>query len=110
MAEHLVERVPPHSLDTEMAVLGSMLLDEQAVPVGLEMLQIASFYRDAHRKIFEAMTGLFNRQKPVDLVTLTEELKASGHLEAVGGAHYLASLTSVVPTAANVQHYAKIVR
>jgi len=109
-AEHLVERVPPHSLDTEMAVLGSMLMDEQAVPVGLEMLQAGSFYRDAHRKIFEAMTGLFNHQKPVDLVTLTEELKASGQLEGVGGAHYLSSLTSVVPTAANVQHYAKIVR
>ena len=56
------------------------------------------------------MTGLFNSQKPVDLVTLTEELKATGKLEEVGGADYLASLTSVVPTAANVQHYAKIVR
>jgi len=108
--ERLVERVPPHSLDTEMAVLGSMLMDEEAVPVGLEMLQAASFYRDSHRKIFEAMTGLFNSQKPVDLVTLTEELKASGQLEGVGGAHYVSSLTSVVPTAANVQHYAKIVR
>ena len=108
--ERLVERVPPNNLDTEMAVLGSMLMDDEAVPVGLEMLQSSSFYRDSHRKIFEAMTGLFNRQKPVDLVTLTEELKASGRLEEVGGAHYLSSLTSVVPTAANVQHYAKIVR
>ncbi len=108
--ERLIERVPPHSLDTEMAVLGSMLMEEEAVPVALEMLQVSSFYRDAHRKIFEAMTGLFNAQKPVDLVTLTEELKASSKLEEVGGAHYLASLTAVVPTAANVQHYAKIVR
>ena len=58
--ERLVERVPPHSLDTEMAVLGSMLMDEEAVPVALEMLQSSSFYRDAHRKVFEAMTGLFN--------------------------------------------------
>ncbi|MDO8730327.1 MAG: replicative DNA helicase [Candidatus Omnitrophota bacterium] len=108
--ERLVERVPPHNLDTEMAVLGSMLMDDQAVPVALEMLQASSFYRDAHRKVFDAMTGLFNSQKPVDLVTLTEELKATGKLEEVGGADYLASLTSVVPTAANVQHYAKIVR
>ena len=109
-AEHLIERVPPHSLDTEMAVLGSMLMDEEAVPIGLELLQSGSFYRESHRKIFQAMTSLFNHQKPVDLVTLTEELKASGQLEEVGGAHTLASLTSVVPTAANVQHYAKIVR
>ena len=108
--ERLVERVPPHSLDTEMAVLGSMLMDEQAVPVALEMLQPGSFYRDSHRKVFEAMTALFHRQKPVDLVTLTEELKNAGRIEEVGGADYLASLTSVVPTAANVQHYAKIVR
>ena len=108
--ERLVERVPPHSLDTEMAVLGSMLMDDEAVPVALEMLQASSFYRDAHRKVFEAMTGLFNSQKPVDLVTLSEELKATGKLEEVGGADYLASLTSVVPTASNVQHYAKIVR
>ncbi len=108
--ERLVERVPPHNLDTEMAVLGSMLMDDEAVPVALEMLQSSSFYRDAHRKVFEAMTGLFSSQKPVDLVTLTEELKATGKLEEVGGADYLASLTSVVPTAANVQHYAKIVR
>ena len=109
-AEHLIERVPPNSLDTEMAVLGSMLMDEEAVPIGLELLQSGSFYRESHRKIFQAMTSLFNHQKPVDLVTLTEELKASGQLEEVGGAHTLASLTSVVPTAANVQHYAKIVR
>jgi len=108
--ERLIERVPPHNLDTEMAVLGSMLMDDEAVPVALEMLQASSFYRDAHRKVFEAMTSLFNSQKPVDLVTLTEELKATGKLEEVGGADYLASLTSVVPTAANVQHYAKIVR
>ncbi len=109
-AERLVERVPPHSLDAEMAALGSMLMDEEALPVGLELLEPRSFYRDAHRKIFQAMAQLFQRQKPVDLVTVTEELKASGQLEEVGGAHYVSSLTAVVPTAANVQHYAKLVR
>ncbi len=105
-----MERVPPHSLDSEMAVLGSMLMSEEAVPAALELLEPASFYRDSHRKIFEAMASLFNRQKPVDLVTVTEELKAAGQLEEAGGAHYMASLTSVVPTAANVGHYARIVR
>ncbi len=93
-----------------MAVLGSLLIDEEAVPVAVEMLQPAVFYRDSHRKIFEAIVSLFTQQKAVDLVTVTEALKAEGRLEQVGGAHYLASLTMVVPTAANVLHYAKIVK
>ncbi len=109
-AEQLLERVPPQSLDTEMAVLGSMLMDEEAVPAALELLEPSAFYRGAHRKIFQAMTSLFTRQKAVDLVTVTEELKAAGQLDEVGGAHYIASLTTVVPTAANIQHYARIVR
>jgi replicative DNA helicase len=109
-AERLVERVPPHSLDAEMAVLGSMVMAEEAVPAALEFLEPAAFYRDSHRKIFEAMTRLFSRQKPVDLVTVTEELKAAGHLEEVGGASYVSSLSTVVPTAGNIQHYARIVR
>ena len=93
-----------------MAVLGSMLIDENAVPAAVEMLASSAFYREVHRKIFQSMVNLFSSQKAVDLVTLTEELKASGQLEGIGGASYLASLTSVVPTAANMQHYAKIVR
>ncbi len=108
--EQLIERVPPQNLEAEQAVLGSLLMNEQAVPIGMEMLQSAYFYRDSHQKIFRAMTNLFARQKPVDLVTLTEEMKAAGELEAIGGAHYLASLTTIVPTSANIQYYAKIVR
>lgn len=108
--EQLIERVPPQNLEAEMAVLGSMLIDEEAVPIGVEALAPSAFYREAHRKVFEAMVSLFSRQKAVDLVTVTEELKASGRLEGVGGAHYLASLTTVVPTAANVLAYAKIVK
>ncbi|MBI1953275.1 MAG: replicative DNA helicase [Candidatus Omnitrophica bacterium] len=105
-----LEKVPPQNLEAEMAVLGSMLIDEQGLPIGLEFLKPSFFYREAHQKIFQAMTNLFSRQKAVDLVTLTEELKSSGLLEGVGGASYLASLTTVVPTAANLEHYAKIVR
>ena len=108
--DSLLERLPPQNLDAEMAVLGSMLIDESAVPVGVEFLQPALFYRDTHQKIFHAMMNLFNRQKAVDLVTLTEELKAANQLEEIGGAHYVASLTTVVPTAANVQYYARIVK
>lgn len=108
--EQMVERVPPQSLEAEMAVLGSMLMEEEAIPIGVELLLPEYFYREAHRRIFQAMVQLFSRQKPVDLVTLTEELKAREELESVGGSHYLASLTTVVPTAANIQHYAKIVK
>lgn len=108
--DQLIARVPPHNLEAEMAVLGSMLMNEHAVPIGLELLSPKFFYREAHRKTFQAMTSLFSLQKAVDLVTLTEELKAHEELEAVGGAHYLASLTTVVPTAANIEHYAKIVK
>ncbi len=108
--EQLVERVPPQSAEAEMAVLGSMLMDEEAVPAALELLEPASFYREAHRKVFQAMASLFHRQKPVDLLTVSEELKSQGQLEGVGGASYLTSLATVVPTAANIQHYARIVR
>ena len=108
--DQIVEKVPPQNLEAEMAVLGSMLIDEDAVPMGVEILTPAQFYRDAHRKIFQAMVNLFTRQKAVDLVTVTEELKANNQLEAVGGASFLTGLTTVVPTAANIQHYAKIVK
>ncbi len=108
--EPLLEKLPPQNLEAETAVLGSMLIDEEAVSLGMEMVQSAFFYRETHRQIFRAMSNLFSRQKPVDLVTLTEELKASGQLEQVGGAHYLTSLTAVVPTSANLPHYAKIVK
>ncbi len=108
--EQLTEKLPPQNLEAEMAVLGSVLIDEDAVPVAMEMLQPGLFYRDSHRRIFQIMTGLFSQQKAVDLVTVTDALKAEGQLEQVGGAHFIASLTALVPTAANVQHYAKIVR
>jgi replicative DNA helicase len=108
--EQLAEKVPPQSLEAEMAVLGSMLLSEQAVPIGLELLEPNAFYRQAHQTIFSTIANLFQKQKPVDLLTVTEELRASGQLESVGGAHYLASLASSVPTAAHIAHYAKIVK
>ncbi|PIQ82440.1 MAG: replicative DNA helicase [Candidatus Omnitrophica bacterium CG11_big_fil_rev_8_21_14_0_20_64_10] len=106
----MTEKLPPQNLEAEMAVLGSMLIDEEAVPVGVEMLKSDLFYKESHRLIFSAISQLFHRHKPVDLVTLTEELKGSGQLEAAGGAAYLSSLTAVVPTAANMTHYAKIIR
>lgn len=105
-----LERVPPQNLEAEMAVLGSMLLEEEALADAAEVLEEAAFYKDAHRKIFSAILALYQRQVAVDLVTLTEELKRRETLEDIGGPSYLATLTSVVPTAANVEHYCRIVK
>ena len=106
----ILDRLPPQNLEAEMAVLGSMLLDEEAVSVAVEKLDAASFYKDTHRKIFQAISDLYNANKAVDLITLTDLLKKDGSLDAVGGASYLTSLANVVPTAANINHYAGIVR
>ncbi|MDD5593108.1 MAG: replicative DNA helicase [Candidatus Margulisbacteria bacterium] len=103
------ERIPPQNLAAEQSVIGSMLLDKNAVVRVIELLRPDSFYRDAHRFIYEAILDLFDRGEPVDLVTVTEALRKSGKLDAVGGAVYVTDLINSVPTSANVEHYAKIV-
>lgn len=108
--ELLLDRVPPQNLEAEMALLGSMLLEEDAIGQVIETVHESSFYKDAHKKIFSATTHLYQQGHSVDLVTLTDFLKKQGVLEEVGNASYLASLVSFVPTAANVEHYARIVR
>ena len=106
----LLDKLPPQNLEAEQAVLGAMLMDENAVAVALEMLEPRSFYREAHRRIFSTVITLFNQHTPVDLVTLSNALKAGGELEAVGGGSYLSTLTTAVPTASNIQYYAGIVK
>ena len=103
------ERIPPQNLVAEQSVLGSMLIDKGAVVKAIEILRSDSFYRDAHRFIFEAILNLFDKNEPVDSVTLTEMLRSDGKLDAVGGSVYIADLINSVPTAANVEHYARIV-
>src|SRR3989339_41706 len=103
------DKIPPQNLAAEQSVLGSMLLDKNAVFRAAEALAPDSFYRDAHRYIFEAILVLFDKGEPVDLVTVTETLRKSGKLDAVGGSVYVADLINSVPTAANVDHYTKIV-
>ncbi len=105
-----LQKLPPQNLEAEMAVLGAMLIDEEAIAVAVEHLDRESFYSDAHKKVYEAITDLYNASKPVDLITLTDELKRREILDAVGGASFLASLVNSVPTAANVSHYAAIVK
>ncbi len=105
-----LERLPPQNLDAEQAVLGSMLIEEEAVVQAAQLLEEPTFYTDTHRKIFAALLSLYKANVPVDLVTVTDELKKRNQLEDIGGASYLAMLTSVVPTAANAEHYCRIVK
>jgi replicative DNA helicase len=108
--EIALDKIPPQNLEAEMAVLGSMLLDEDAISVASELLDKNSFYKDTHQKIFEAVLGLYNANKAVDLITLTEVLKRDGILDEVGGVSYLTGLVNSVPTAANISHYVSIVK
>ena len=110
MPETILEKLPPQNLEAEMAVIGSMLIDEEAVSVAAELLDKDSFYRDSHRKIFEAIIDLYNANKAVDLITLTDELKRRATLDAIGGASFLTAVVNSVPTAANISHYVSIVR
>lgn len=106
----LRDSVPPHNLEAEVAALGALLLNEEALPVVLRYLRPDDFYRPAHRRIFEAIVALFNRSDPVDLITLTDELERSAALDACGGASYVSGLTSGVPTSANIEYYARLVQ
>jgi replicative DNA helicase len=105
-----LEKLPPQNTEAEMAVLGSMLIEEDAISVAVEHLTTDDFYKDAHKKIFSSIVDLYDQRKAVDLITLVEKLKNDNALEEVGGASYLAGLTNVVPTAGNVAHYARIVK
>jgi len=93
-----------------MAVLGSMLLDHEAIAQAIELLDDASFYKDANRKIYSAIVKLYDERKAVDIITLIEELKKTNSLDDAGGPPYITSLASAVPTAANLVHYANIVK
>src|SRR5690242_12967697 len=110
MAADDLRRLPPQSLEAEESVLGGVLLDNTALDRVLEFVRADDFYREAHRRIFRAMVSLSERNEPADLVTLAETLRQRGELQDVGGATYLAELAERVPTAANVTHYARIVR
>jgi len=105
-----LERVPPQNLEAEKSVLGGILLENRAIQKVLEVLLEGDFYRDAHRRIFQAMVDIHERNEPVDLITLTEEVNRKGWLKDVGGAVYLASLADELPTAANILYYAKIIK
>ncbi len=111
MAEDIyLNKVPPQSTEAEMAVLGSMLIDKEAIPAALELLTCEFFYDNSHRKIFDSVVNLFNENRAVDILTLSSELTAKGDLEKIGGVSYLTKLVNSVPTSANVQYYARLVK
>ncbi len=107
-AEEL-QKVPPQQIEAEQSLLGGILIESQGLPAALEVLRGEEFYRDAHRTIFQAFQELFQRTEPIDLITTTEYLTEKNQLDKVGGATYLASLTEMVPSAANVAAYARII-
>ncbi|RLA82877.1 MAG: replicative DNA helicase, partial [Deltaproteobacteria bacterium] len=105
-----LHKVPPQSLESEQSVLGGIIIDNEAFHKVAEFLRPEDFYKEAHQKIYEAMLSLYERGEPLDLITIVNELKKNKVLEKVGGASYLAQLAEVVPTAANILHYARIVK
>ena len=107
--DRAAERIPPQNIEAERSTLGSMLLEREAVFKAQEILRAEDFYREAHRIIWNTVTALVDRGEPVDLVTVTEYLRSRGLLEQIGGTGYLTGLVNSVPTAANVEYYARIV-
>jgi len=104
-----MERIPPQNLEAEQSTLGSMMLEGSALEKGIEILTPSDFYRPAHQEIFDALSSLAQRDEPVDIITIQEELRRRGKLDEVGGTDYLFALVESVPTAANVEHYSRIV-
>lgn len=102
-------RIPPQNIEAEQSVIGSMLLDKEVIATATEILKAEDFYREDHKEIFEAILDLFERAEPVDLITISDQLKERGSLDAVGGLEYLANLAAAVPTTANARYYARIV-
>ena len=102
-------KVPPHDIEAEQAVLGSMLTDKDAVISAIEVLKEEDFYRTDNRAIYEAILNLYNRAEPIDIITVKAELESMGKFEQVGGLTYLVSLPDKVPTTANAMKYIKIV-
>jgi len=105
-----IERTPPHDLDAEVSVLGSMLLSNEVIGEVVTLLRPQDFYRESHRRLYDAMVSLYDAGKGVDSILLSEELRRRGDLEAVGGSETMVAILDRVPTAAHAVHYATIVR
>ncbi|OAB42037.1 replicative DNA helicase [Paenibacillus glacialis] len=107
--EGFYDRIPPQNLEAEQAVIGAILLHDEAIITVMERVRTEDFYDKPHQLIFEAMLQLGESNQPIDLITLTSLLQDRGQLEEIGGVSYLAKLAHAVPTAANVDYYAQII-
>ncbi|MBS1238624.1 MAG: replicative helicase, partial [Deltaproteobacteria bacterium] len=105
-----LHKLPPQNLEAEQSVLGGILLDNQSLNNVLEILGVEDFYSEAHRKIFAAIVELYDKNEPIDIITLSNILKSKNQIDQAGGISYLSSLADNVPSAANIAHYAKIVK
>ena len=103
-------RIPPHSVEAEQSVLGSILLDKDAMISVSETLIPEDFYKEAHRVIYECMLKLYNNHSEIDLITLADELRDQGYLDDIGGIAYITSLSTIVPTTSNIKYYINIVK
>src|SRR6478752_5133383 len=102
-------KVPPQNIDAEISLLGSILLDSEVITAIADKISSEDFYDKRHGEIYNAILRLYEQNKPVDLLTLSSNLKDQNQLEDVGGSSYLTELTNAVPTAAHGEHYADIV-
>jgi replicative DNA helicase len=102
--------IPPQDIDAEKSVLGSLLIDKDSIVKVVEFLRPSHFYKEAHEKIFQAVMTLYEKREPADLITVPAELKKNGDLDFMGGVTYLTELVNSVPTAANIEAYAKLIR
>ncbi|MCB9029732.1 MAG: replicative DNA helicase [Deltaproteobacteria bacterium] len=108
--DSITGRVPPNSKDAEESVLGGILIDNEAINAALEIIRAEDFYRAAHKMIFQAMIDLTDKREPIDIVTLSSQLKTMNALDDCGGVEYITKLSTMVPTASNVAYYARIVK
>ena len=104
-----IGKIPPHDIEAEQAVLGSMLTDKDAVISAIEILKEDDFYREDNKTIFSAIMNLYAKNEPIDIITVKAELVEQGKFERIGGLEYLAELPERVPTTSNVDMYIKIV-
>ncbi|MCK9379355.1 MAG: replicative DNA helicase, partial [Candidatus Moranbacteria bacterium] len=103
-------RVPPHNIEAEQSVLGSLMLDKDAIIKVADFLAVGDFYKETHNIIYKLMLKLYEYKEPIDVLSLSNKLEESKKLDLIGGSSYLASLVNSVPSAANVAHYAKVVQ
>ena len=103
-------RVPPHNIEAEQSVLGSLMLDKEAIIKMADLVSVGDFYKDAHNTIYESMLELYEKREPLDVLSISNKLEEKGMLEKVGGSSYLASLVNTVPSASHIVHYSKVVQ